>query len=204
MVYVNRKTRDWLGRALVWVIVGAAAFAAFGVMQDCLCAPVAEAEEAQSASTSASTLPLETSAAILKLQPALTPAQNETYAAAINASAARHGFDPLILVVTIMRESSFNEHARGSAGEIGLMQVMPGVAARFAPDGCDVENDPTCNIATGAAKLADVRDRVCPGSTWRWMAGYGMKRCPSEREAGLVKGARRAFHIYTKLGGTRW
>jgi len=31
-----------------------------------------------------------------------------------------------------------------------------------------------------------------------------MKRCPTEREAGLVKGARRAFHIYTKLGGTRW
>lgn len=195
-MYVSRKTKEWLERVAVWALMGVATFAAFALVQDCLCVPAAEAEEAQPA--------LETAAAISKLQPALTPAQNEMYAAAINASAARHSFDPLLIVAMIMRESSFNEHARGSRGEIGLMQVMPGVAARFAPDGCDVENDPTCNIATGVAKLADVRDSTCPGSTWRWMASYGMKRCASEREAGLVKGARRAFAFYTKLGGTRW
>lgn len=200
-MYVREKTRRLMEAAATLAFALMLAFALCACLaHGCSCEGVAEAEEAQETPQPA----LETGAAILKLQPSLTPAQNELYAAAINASAARHGFDPLLLVAMIMRESSFNEHARGSAGEIGLCQIMPGVAARFAPDGCDVENDPTCNIATGAAKLADVRDSTCPGSTWRWIAGYGMKRCPTEREAGLVKGARRAFKFYTELGGTRW
>ena len=47
----------------------------------------------------------------------------------IVAASRRHGLDPDLVRALIFRESRFNPRARGSRGEVGLMQVLPGGAA---------------------------------------------------------------------------
>jgi soluble lytic murein transglycosylase len=55
------------------------------------------------------------------------------YRVEIAAAARRHGLDPELVRAVIFRESRFNPRARGSSGEIGLMQVLPtGAAAEWA------------------------------------------------------------------------
>lgn len=55
------------------------------------------------------------------------------YRSEIVAAAGRHGLDPELVRAVIFRESRFNPRARGSSGEIGLMQVLPsGAAAEWA------------------------------------------------------------------------
>jgi len=198
MVYVNRKTRDWLGRALVWVIVGAAAFAAFGLLQDCLCAPVAEAEEGES---------YEVTAAIRTLQPATTPERAARLAGIFEGAGHETRLDPLLLVAIAMRESSLREdvldgRVRGSRGEIGAMQIH-GVALRFAPNGCDPLNDVSCNIRTGARFLAFIRE-TCNGSWFRWVSAYGRSRCPTEETARTDVTVIVALRYYTEAGGSLW
>ena len=51
------------------------------------------------------------------------------YRAEIAVAARRHGLDPDLVRALIFRESRFNPLARGSRGEVGLMQVLPGGAA---------------------------------------------------------------------------
>ena len=46
----------------------------------------------------------------------------------IVAAARRHGLDPELVRALIFRESRFDPRARGSRGEVGLMQVLPGGA----------------------------------------------------------------------------
>ena len=47
----------------------------------------------------------------------------------IVAAARRHGLDPDLVRALVFRESRFDPRARGSRGEVGLMQVLPGGAA---------------------------------------------------------------------------
>ncbi len=47
------------------------------------------------------------------------------FAPEIKAAAAKHGLDPKLVRALIYVESSFDEHAIGKAGEIGLMQILP-------------------------------------------------------------------------------
>ena len=51
------------------------------------------------------------------------------YQTEITAAALRHDLDPDLVRALIFRESRFNPWARGSRGEVGLMQVLPGGAA---------------------------------------------------------------------------
>ena len=51
------------------------------------------------------------------------------YQSEIAAAARRHGLDPDLVRALIYRESRFDPRARGSRGEVGLMQVLPGGAA---------------------------------------------------------------------------
>ena len=64
----------------------------------------------------------------------------------IVASSARHGVDPLLIYSIMHRESSFKKRALSHKGASGLMQLMPGTAARFG-----VRNiwDPQQNIEGG-------------------------------------------------------
>lgn len=75
----------------------------------------------------------------------------------------RHGFDPVFLLAVIQTESKFRRHARGSHGEIGLMQIKPAtaewIAARY---GIKWQGDlsltnPQTNIRLGSAYLAYLR-----------------------------------------------
>ena len=50
----------------------------------------------------------------------------------ILSAARRYRVDPALIKAVVWRESWFNPRARGRAGEIGLMQIMPGTAAEWA------------------------------------------------------------------------
>ncbi|MBI3878171.1 MAG: lytic transglycosylase domain-containing protein [Verrucomicrobia bacterium] len=110
--------------------------------------------------------------------------------AAIIASARRYGVDPALVKAVVWRESKFDPHARGRAGEIGLMQIMPSVASEWA----EAERvtlyslyDPETNIRCGAWQLARLLKRyrntdnpvpyalaaynAGPGNAQKWMQG---------------------------------
>jgi len=55
---------------------------------------------------------------------------NMEYDDVIERVALRHNVDPLLVKAVIWRESRFDSHARGKAGEIGLMQIMPKSATK--------------------------------------------------------------------------
>jgi len=58
--------------------------------------------------------------------------QENRYDALILSAAAENGCDPSLIKAMVWRESKFDPNARGKDGEIGLMQVMPVVAAEWA------------------------------------------------------------------------
>jgi soluble lytic murein transglycosylase len=85
-------------------------------------------------------------------------------AEAILAESRTHGFDPVFLMAVIQSESSFNPLARGTSGEIGMMQVLPETAQWIAKrEGWKIKitkkclRDPVMNIKIGAAYLAHLR-----------------------------------------------
>ncbi|MBN8536180.1 MAG: lytic transglycosylase domain-containing protein [Deltaproteobacteria bacterium] len=71
--------------------------------------------------------------------------------------------DPLFVVSLIFAESSFNPEARGLAGEIGLMQLMPTTGKEVAKrinvswKGSKTLKDPVKNIIIGTAYLGQLR-----------------------------------------------
>jgi soluble lytic murein transglycosylase len=50
----------------------------------------------------------------------------------IARAAKQHGLSPFLVKAVVWRESRFNTYARGSKGEVGLMQVMPDTAREWA------------------------------------------------------------------------
>lgn len=105
-------------------------------------------------------------------------------ARALIDSANKHEMDPLFLMAVIKQESRFNPEARGSHGEIGLMQIKPSTAATFANlEGLDAEAatakvsadllDPVKNIELGSAYLARLRASF-KGRTHLYISAYNM------------------------------
>ena len=83
------------------------------------------------------------------------------------------------------------------------MQVH-GVALQFRPDECSpMLEGAECQIRTGARFLAYCRE-ACPGSQWRWVGAYGMSRCPSEQEAGMMPSVRVLARYHQEIGGSGW
>jgi soluble lytic murein transglycosylase-like protein len=83
-------------------------------------------------------------------------------------SGTRNGVDPVLLYSIMHRESSFKRNALSPKGARGLMQLMPGTAARFG-----VRNifDPQQNIEGGARYVRLLLD-MFDGDVRLALAGY--------------------------------
>jgi Transglycosylase SLT domain len=86
----------------------------------------------------------------------------------IIASGVRNGVDPILLYAQMHQESSFKRGAISPKGARGLMQLMPGTAARFG-----VTNifDPKQNIEGGARYMRFLLDHF-DGDVALALAGY--------------------------------
>lgn len=73
----------------------------------------------------------------------------------ISANARRYNLAPELLHAVIRAESAYDHTAVSSAGAQGLMQLMPGTAARY---GVKDSFNPTENVRGGAAYLRDLLD----------------------------------------------
>lgn len=82
-------------------------------------------------------------------------ARRATYDRLIAANAKRYGLSPALVHAVIRAESAYNPKAVSRAGAQGLMQLMPGTAARY--DVSDSFN-PVENVRGGTAYLRDLMD----------------------------------------------
>lgn len=92
----------------------------------------------------------------------------EAFAPVIDQFAQMHGVDPAFIRAVMHAESSFNPSAVSRAGAMGLMQLMPGTAARF---GVGNAFDPQENIRGGVTYLRFLLDKF-NGDTRLAAAGY--------------------------------
>jgi len=78
------------------------------------------------------------------------------YAEMIDRAAARQGVDPRLVRAVIQVESAFRAEAQSRKGAMGLMQLMPDTARRYAVDN---PYDPGANIEAGVKHLKSLLDR---------------------------------------------
>lgn len=115
------------------------------------------------------------------------------YSGLIQTYAKAYGV-PVDLAHAVVRvESNFNPRARGSAGEIGLMQIKPATARMMGYRGSAKGlYDPETNIKFGMKYLAvahDLSGGTTCGTILRYNAGHGAKRMNpvSKRYCGKVQ-----------------
>ena len=102
------------------------------------------------------------------VEPVIETTSNPKYDEYVKQSAARHGVDPNLIISVMRQESGFNLRARSYKGATGLMQLMPGTAARF---GVTNIYDPQQNIEGGARYLRFLLDQF-NGDISLVLAGY--------------------------------
>ena len=85
--------------------------------------------------------------------PTAVPLNDGRYSTLIRAAALKHGIDEKLIEQVIATESNFNPRAVSRKLAMGLMQLLPGTAARYS-----VVNvyDPTENIDGGTRYLRDL------------------------------------------------
>lgn len=120
-------------------------------------------------------------------RPSLPPAVREAIAGAITLEAGRRGIDPWLVYSVVAVESGFEPRSVGSAGERGLMQVLPStaraVAARHFGESLHRDQlfDPHTNIRIGTAYLAELL-AVSKGDPARALTAYntgGIRGAPN-------------------------
>ncbi|MGH9732049.1 MAG: lytic transglycosylase domain-containing protein [Candidatus Acidiferrales bacterium] len=87
---------------------------------------------------------------------ASTPALDVPFAKQIRAAAARNGVDENLISSVIFAESNFVPRALSSKRAMGLMQLMPQTASRYAVNNAF---DPAQNIAGGTRYLKELLDQ---------------------------------------------
>lgn len=88
--------------------------------------------------------------------------------AIIRQNGARHGVDPYLVFCVMEQESHFNSKAVSPAGARGLMQLMPGTAARF---GVRNPHDAAQSVSGGTRYLKELMRRF-KGNVTLVLAGY--------------------------------
>jgi soluble lytic murein transglycosylase-like protein len=86
----------------------------------------------------------------------------------IRLNAKRYGIDSYLVFCVMTQESHFNVGATSPAGALGLMQLMPGTAARY---GVTNPYDPAQNIMGGTHYLSDLL-KLFGGRVDLALAGY--------------------------------
>ncbi|MDD5544683.1 MAG: transglycosylase SLT domain-containing protein [Acidobacteriia bacterium] len=87
------------------------------------------------------------------------------YWSTLRSEAARHGVDPYLIAALIRQESSFNPEAHSPANALGLMQLLPSEARKYARQEHVTRwqrskvFDPEINIQLGVAYFRDTLDR---------------------------------------------
>lgn len=115
----------------------------------------------------------------LKNLPAKHKKHSKRITKTIIKEAKAHGIDPVFIASIIQTESSFNPEARGLAGEVGLMQIMPSTAKEIAERlkirwrGPKTLLDPVNNIRIGTAYVSQLRG-FFENKPYRYMAAYNV------------------------------
>lgn len=95
------------------------------------------------------------------------------------AESQRLELDPIFVLAVIQTESSFNTKARGTSGEIGLMQILPKTGEWIAKkykipwDGEKTLLDPVTNIKIGVAYFAHLRNEF-ESRAYHYLPAYNM------------------------------
>jgi hypothetical protein len=105
------------------------------------------------------------------------PRGRKAFLPLLTREAHQRGLPPELADAVTQIESAYDPRARGGAGEIGLMQVMPGTAAMLGFVGTDAELAvPETNIRLGVEYLAEAW-RLAGGNLCRalmkYRAGHG-------------------------------
>jgi soluble lytic murein transglycosylase-like protein len=108
------------------------------------------------------------------------PASRETFRTIARREALARGLPPEMADAVMRTESAYRADARGAAGEIGLMQVMPPTARMLGFTGTAAElADPETNIALGVRYLAEAwrlaKGDICTAAM-KYRAGHNERR----------------------------
>ncbi|WP_313612709.1 lytic transglycosylase domain-containing protein [Agrobacterium sp.] len=124
---------------------------------------------------------------------AVPSALKNSYSPIIVKYAKKYGVPVGLAHAVVSVESKFNPKARGSAGEVGLMQIKPATARMLGYRGTTKGlYDPETNIRWGMEYLARAHQlgggQTC-GTILRYNAGHGAKRMNpvSKRYCGKVQ-----------------
>ena len=107
-------------------------------------------------------------AATMPVAPRSWTTGNASVDSLIRYNGARYGVDPYLIYCVMHQESRFGSLATSGKGAQGLMQLMPGTAARY---GVTNSYDPAQNIMGGARYLKDLI-RLFNGRVDLVLAGY--------------------------------
>ncbi len=118
-------------------------------------------------------------ATVTKGLPKKHKSQARAVTSAVIKAATAHGLDPYFVMAVISGESSFNPHAIGPVGEIGMMQIRPATGEWMAKkmkmkwNGEKTLRDPVANIQLGTAYLAWLREKF-DNHGQLYLAAYNM------------------------------
>jgi soluble lytic murein transglycosylase len=130
--------------------------------------------------TNESSLTLEVYNLVYRHTPKKYNSKVEKITKAILEESIKYNIDPVFVASIIKTESGFNPLAKGTSGEIGLMQLMPKTGEYIAKkikmkkmNGAKTLRDPVKNIKIGVAYLNYLRQRF-DNQAYKYVPAYNM------------------------------